>query len=68
MSKTEIAIDLIAHAVFEHITSGKAHLKLQRSISEDEVIQVFISTIKMGNNICFTKPAQLYSVFVNHLE
>ena len=66
MGKTEITIDFIAYGIFEHITSGKAHLKVQWCISEDEIIQIFISTIKMGNNIRFPKAAQLYSVLVNH--
>ena len=59
MGKTKIPYDIASGFVLQHITGGKSDAIIQWRISEDEVIQVFIPTVKSLDHVVCTKTPKL---------
>lgn len=68
MSQTEIANYGSTFAILKNIARGKAHAIVQWRIREDEVVEIFIPTIKMRDNIIRAKTTNLQIVLVHRLR
>ena len=68
MRQAEITNYVPILAILKNVAGCKAHTIVQRSIREDEIVKIFIPTVKPCDNVIRTKTTNLQVGFIHRFR